>query len=283
MNYIEVNFITEPYSEDVCDVLIAELGAIGYNSFCNTDNGFMAYIPVSDFNLEAIDNLEIISFFSENYRINHTYQEIADQNWNKTWEDSFSPIIVDNRILVRAEFHETIPHIEYEIIIEPHMSFGTGHHATTALMLGSILESEEQIKGKRVLDMGCGTGILSIMAAKVGASEVVGIDIDEWAFNSAVKNIKNNHTDFISVKIGDATLLENEQPFDMILANINRNILLNDMSRYTVRLNPGGCLFMSGFYSQDLPLIREKAESLGLIFQGYKEEQEWVVATFYKK
>lgn len=283
MNYIEVNFITEPYSEDVCDVLIAALGTIGYNSFCNTDNGFMAYIPEADFNPESINNLDVISFFSGNYQISHTHKEIADQNWNKTWEDTFAPIVVDNRILVRAEFHETIPHIEYEIIIEPQMSFGTGHHATTALMLGSILERKEQIKGKRVLDMGCGTGILSIMAAKAGASEVVGIDIDEWAFNSTIKNTKNNHTDFISVKIGDATLLENEQPFDVILANINRNILLNDMPRYVARLNPNGCLLMSGFYSQDLSLIREKAESVGLTYQGYKEEQNWVVATFYKK
>lgn len=282
MNYIEVNFITKPYSEDVCDVLIAELGNIGYNGFSNTDNGFMAYIPLADFSEQALDELEIISFFSARYQISHSHREIADQNWNAVWEESFSPIVVDSRILVRAGFHETIPGIEYEIIIEPKMSFGTGHHATTALMLGIILENQAQIAGKRVLDMGCGTGILSIMAAKSGASEVVGVDIDEWAFNSAMKNMENNAAGNVTIRIGGAALLESERPFDVVLANINRNILLNDMRHYIARLNPGGHLIMSGFYKQDLSLIREKAESLGLIYQGHKEDENWVAATFYK-
>ena len=282
MVYTEVNFIIEPFSEAVCDALIAELGTIGYDGFSYTDKGFSAYIPAKNFNRQAISNLQLIVFFSENYRISFTEQEIAAQDWNKTWEDNFSPIVVDNRIQVRAGFHTPIPDIEYEIIIEPKMSFGTGHHSTTVLMLRTILKRANEIKGKRVLDMGCGTGILSIMAAKAGAREVTGIDIDDWAFNNAMENISNNQLNNITIKIGDASLLEKENNFDMILANINRNILLNDMEQYIQKLSPDGYLIMSGFYLQDLPLIQEKASSLSLNFKEYDEEKQWVAATFYK-
>ena len=282
MNSTEVTFVIEPYSENISDLLMAELGNIGYDGFAYTDNGFQSYIPAKDFNLQAIEQLEIFPFLAANYRITYTYREIAAQDWNKVWEENFTPITVDNRISVRAGFHEPIPGIEYEIIIEPKMSFGTGHHSTTALMLATILDQKEQIKGKRVLDMGCGTGILSIMAAKTGAKEVVGIDIDEWAYNNAMENMKNNGIGQVTIRIGDAALLTDEQPFDIILANINRNILLNDMSHYISRLNAGGYLMMSGFYLQDLPMIRNKAESLGLQYKSYKEDKNWVAVTFYK-
>lgn len=282
MNSTEVTFVIEPYSENISDLLMAELGKIGYDGFAYTDNGFQAYIPAKDFNAQAIGQLEILSFLADKYRITYTDREIAARDWNKVWEENFTPITVDHRISVRAGFHDPIPGIEYEIIIEPKMSFGTGHHSTTALMLATILDRVEQIKGKRVLDMGCGTGILSIMAAKAGAKEVVGIDIDEWAFQNAMENIKNNGIGEVTIRIGDATLLGDERPFDVILANINRNILLNDMHHYTSRLNAGGVLIMSGFYLQDLPLIREKAETLGLQYEDYKEDNNWVAATFYK-
>ncbi len=283
MTYTEIKFTIEPYEEPVADALIAELSNIGYDGFSYTDNGFTAYIDKALYNAEAIRNLEILQYFSEMYRITTTVQEIEDQDWNKVWEENFSPIVVDNRIQVRAGFHEPIPGIEYEIIIEPKMSFGTGHHATTALMLRTILEQATYIKGKRILDMGCGTGILSIMASKVGAREVTGIDIDEWAYNNAMENLQNNHINNITIKIGDASLLAAEKPFDVILANINRNILLNDMAHYTARLQQGGLLIMSGFYEHDLPMIREKAESLGLEYRSYREEKQWVAACFYKK
>lgn len=283
MTYTEIKFTIEPYEEPVADALIAELSNIGYDGFSYTDNGFTAYIDKALYNAEAIRNLEILQYFSEMYRITTTVQEIEDQDWNKVWEENFTPIVVDNRIQVRAGFHEPIPGIEYEIIIEPKMSFGTGHHATTALMLRTILEQATYIKGKRILDMGCGTGILSIMASKAGAREVTGIDIDEWAYNNAMENLQNNHINNITIKIGDASLLAAEKPFDVILANINRNILLNDMAHYTARLQQGGLLIMSGFYEHDLPMIREKAESLGLEYHSYREEKQWVAACFYKK
>ncbi|MCI5707816.1 MAG: 50S ribosomal protein L11 methyltransferase [Odoribacter sp.] len=283
MTYTEIKFTIEPYEEPVADALIAELSNIGYDGFSYTDDGFTAYTDKASYNTEAIQNLEILQYFSEIYSIKTTVQEIEDQDWNKVWEENFTPIVVDNRIQVRAGFHEPIPGIEYEIIIEPKMSFGTGHHATTALMLRTILEQASNIKGKRVLDMGCGTGILSIMASKVGAREVTGIDIDEWAYNNAMENLQNNHINNITIKIGDASLLTAEKPFDIILANINRNILLNDMEHYNARLQPEGLLIMSGFYEHDLPMIREKAEYLGLEYKSYHEEKQWVAACFYKK
>lgn len=282
MRYKEIHFIIQPYSEAIADALIAELSDINYDGFTYTDTGFTAYIPAPDYKPEAIPALPLLQYFSECYRITTEESEIEDQDWNKIWEENFTPIVVDNRIQVRAGFHAPVPDIEYEIIIEPKMSFGTGHHATTALMLKTILDLSTQFKDKHILDMGCGTGILSIMAAKVGASEVTGIDIDDWAYNNAMENIKNNHLDNIHIKIGDASLLQQEAPFDILLANINRNILLEDMEKYCLKLNQSGYLIMSGFYLRDLPMIRVKAESLGLQFKSYQEEKQWVAAVFYK-
>lgn len=282
MDYIELNFTITPYSEDVSEALMAELGTIGYDGFSYTDTGFMAYVPQKDFDENRLSELPLLAYFREQHTIAWQRQVIEDRDWNKVWEENFTPIVVDNRILVRAGFHETIPGIEHEIIIEPKMSFGTGHHATTALMLRSILHQSSRIKGKRVLDMGCGTGILSIMAAKAGAAEITGIDIDEWAYNNAQENIRNNHTDNIRIKIGDASLLADEAPFDAILANINRNILLTDMPHYAGKLVSGGLLIMSGFYEHDLPMIREKAATLGLSYESHDEKNQWVAAVFYK-
>lgn len=282
MTYTEVTFTIHPFSEAIADALIAELETIGYDGFVYTQDGFSAYLPEKEYNLQAIEELESLQYFSEHYRISTSVKVIPDQDWNKIWEENFTPILVDNRILVRAGFHESIPGIEYEIIIEPKMSFGTGHHATTALMLKTILEHKSEISNKRVLDMGCGTGILSILASKTGAGEVTGIDIDEWAYNNAMENIRNNHCNHITIKIGNASLLQNEKPFDIILANINRNILLEDMKLYVPKLNHKGYLFMSGFYLQDLPLIRQEAERLGLVYQNYLEDKNWIAVSFYK-
>lgn len=283
MNYKEITFTVTPYSEDIADVIIAELGNIGYDGFSYTDNGFTTYIPDNHFNEKAIAELDILSFLSPNFKIRWTCSNIQNQNWNKTWEDNFTPIIIKDRILIRAGFHPGIENIEYEIIIEPEMSFGTGHHSTTALMLETILDYTAQIKGKRILDMGCGTGILSIMAAKTGATDVTGIDIDEWAYNNAQKNIDNNHIHHISVKIGDVSLLQQENNFDVILANINRNILLRDMQQYVNKLNTDGYLFISGFYTEDLSLLQQEAERLNLEYLNHKTDHNWVAAVFYKK
>ena len=261
MFYTELTFHIFPYVEDIADAIIAELGDLGYDSFSYTDDGFKAYIPSNKFDEEQVKSLEILSFFQSLYTISWEKAEIENQDWNKIWEENFTPILVQDRILVRAGFHPTIENIEHEIIIDPKMSFGTGHHATTALMLETILDMKPDFSGKKVLDMGCGTGILSIMAAQSGAQSVTGIDIDEWAYNNAMENIATNNLNNIRVLIGDATLLDGREHYDIILANINRNILLNDMPAYVNVLNDKGYLIMSGFYTEDIPIIREKAES----------------------
>jgi len=283
MFYTELTFHISPYVEDIADAIIAELGDLGYDSFSYTHDGFKAYIPSKNFNEEEIEKMELLSFFQTMYTITREKTEIENRDWNKVWEENFTPILVRNRILVRAGFHPTIENIEHEIIIEPKMSFGTGHHATTALMLETILDMKPEFSGKRVLDMGCGTGILSIMAAQAGAKEITGIDIDEWAYNNAMENIATNHIDNIRILIGDASLLDGQNHYDIILANINRNILINDMHSYADVLALNGDLIMSGFYTEDIPIIREKAEQLGLTYQSNKVKENWTAVIFHKK
>lgn len=282
MDYTAINFNITPFSEEIADILIATMSSIGYEGFQYTDTGFTAYITCEQFQEERIQKLEILQSLAADYQIDWNFSVLQDRDWNLEWEKNFTPIIVDNRILIRAGFHPTIPGIDYEIIIEPKMSFGTGHHPTTTLMLETLLDFSGQMKGKRVLDMGCGTGILSILAAKLGASTVTGIDIDEWSYRNARENIENNQLQNIQIKIGNAGLLEKEKEFDFILANINRNILLTDMPFYERCLKDGAILIMSGFYRQDLPSIRQKAAELGMTYRDQKMKQNWVAVSFTK-
>lgn len=282
MDYTAINFNITPFSEEIADILIATMSSIGYEGFQYTDTGFTAYITCEQFEEERIQKLEILQSLAVDYQINWDFYVLQDRDWNLEWEKNFTPIVVDNRILIRAGFHPTIPGIDYDIIIEPKMSFGTGHHPTTTLMLETLLDFSGQMKGKRVLDMGCGTGILSILAAKLGASTVTGIDIDEWSYRNARENIENNQLQNIQIKIGNAGLLEKEKEFDFILANINRNILLTDMPFYERCLKDGGILIMSGFYTQDLPSIRQKAAELGMTYGDQKMKQNWVAVSFTK-
>lgn len=282
MDYKAINFNITPFSEEIADILIATMSSIGYEGFQYTDTGFTAYITCEQFEEERIQKLEILQSLAVDYQIDWNFSVLQDRDWNLEWEKNFTPIVVDNRILIRAGIHPTIPGIDYDIIIEPKMSFGTGHHPTTTLMLETLLDFSGQMKGKRVLDMGCGTGILSILAAKLGASTVTGIDIDEWSYRNARENIENNQLQNIQIKIGNAGLLEKEKEFDFILANINRNILLTDMPFYERCLKDGGILIMSGFYTQDLPSIRQKAAELGMTYGGQKMKQNWVAVSFTK-
>lgn len=282
MDYTAINFNITPFSEEIADILIATMSSIGYEGFQYTDTGFTAYITCEQFEEERIQKLEILQSLAIDYQIDWNFSVLQDRDWNLEWEKNFTPIVVDNRILIRAGFHPTIPGIDYDIIIEPKMSFGTGHHPTTTLMLETLLDFSGQMKGKRVLDMGCGTGILSILAAKLGASTVTGIDIDEWSYRNARENIENNQLQNIQIKIGNAGLLEKEKEFDFILANINRNILLTDMPFYERCLKDGGILIMSGFYTQDLPSIRQKAAELGMTYGDQKMKQNWVAVSFTK-
>jgi ribosomal protein L11 methyltransferase len=206
---------------------------------------------------------------------------VAEKNWNEEWEKNyFKPINVDNKCIIHSTFHTDYPEAEYEIIIDPKMAFGTGHHATTSQMVSGTLGMD--LKGKSVLDMGCGTGVLAMLASMKGAEPILAIDIDSWSYDNTLENMSINNIDNIEVKCGDASLLT-EGEFDVILANINRNILLNDMPTYVARLNKGGELLMSGFYSEDLHLIQNKAKELGLTYAYHKVKDDWTVVNFYKE
>ncbi|MGL5226945.1 MAG: 50S ribosomal protein L11 methyltransferase [Bacteroidales bacterium] len=279
MNYLEFQFSVSPNNEINADILSAMLGEIGFESFVSTDKGIDAYIQTSLYDENNVK--EVIENFPMEASISFTSNEVIAQNWNEEWEKHyFQPIIIEQKCVIHSSFHKDIPQTEYDILIDPKMSFGTGHHETTSLMLTFLLE--EELSNKSFLDMGCGTAVLAILASKKGANPITAIDIDEWATDNANENIRLNETNNIKVLLGDASLLQNENNFDIIFANINRNILLNDMHNYVAKLNDNGHLFMSGFYKQDIPVIEEEANRLGLKLIDFKERNNWVAVKFAK-
>ena len=277
MKYIEVT-ITLSTVDPYRDLLVDALGNEGpYDSFVELPDGLKAYVPADQFDEEwlksRIDNLHQFSMFNAQFSI----QEMPDKNWNEEWEKQHHAVLVEadngKKIWVRAPFHEHRTDADYEIEIEPKMSFGTAHHATTYMMLSYL--AELPLKGLRVLDMGCGTAVLGILAKMRGADYVEGIDIDEWAYNNAIENVQRNGVE-MTIRIGDASLLDKrEDKFDLVIANINRNILLNDMAAYAAVLNPGGTLLLSGFYESDIPALQQHAATLGLQLQQTKSRQSW--------
>ena len=214
--------------------------------------------------------------------ITYTYTEAEDKDWNEEWEKNFfQPIIIGNRCVIHSTFHQDVPKAEYDIVINPQMAFGTGHHETTSLIIEELLDSE--LKDKSLLDMGCGTSILAILARMRGARPCTAIDIDEWCVRNSIENIELNHVDDIAVSEGDASSLAGKGPFDVIIANINRNILLNDMKQYVACMHTNSELYMSGFYVDDIAAIREEAEKNGLAFVHYKEKNRWAEVKFIYK
>jgi len=272
--YIEIDFKVTPL-EPWVDLLIAALGEIGYESFENTDSGFLAYVALADY--DAQTTAEVLDTYHEHCAVNFSTKEIAATNWNADWEKNFSPITVGDRIHVRAPFHE-VTEAEYDIVIEPKMSFGTGHHQTTYLMLEHLLELE--INDQDVLDMGSGTAVLAIMACKRGARKALAIDIDAWCGENGLENAQRNGIDNIQVLVGTAEQLPKTPEFDLIIANINRNVLLEDMPAYVACLRPNGVVLLSGFYESDLEIISEKCKECGLVYQGHKTRDNWVAAKF---
>lgn len=271
--YIEYRFTVKP-KDPASDLLIAELGEAGFESFVEEDDDVLAYIQKTDWSKGMLENLPILE--NSRYKFTYDYKEIAQENWNATWEQNFQPIIVDDICMIRAPFHEAI-NVDYDIIIEPKMSFGTGHHETTHMMLQHILQLD--VKGKTVLDMGSGTGVLAILAAMRGATTIDAIDIDNWCYLNAKENVERNNMDFISVYEGDVALLEGKK-YDLIIANINRNILLADLPSYAKSLNTGGVLLLSGFYTEDLEMITQKCTELALKFEKNLERNNWVAAKY---
>jgi len=278
MNYIELNCNIEGNIELFSEILIAELGELGFDSFIECETGVKAYIPINLFNFDSIDKLNTLSY-KDLGSISFTYSEIEQQNWNELWESNFEPITVNNECIVYAPFHKNIPQLKYQILIEPKMSFGTGHHETTSLMIEQLLDLD--VAGKTMLDMGCGTGILAILAAKKNAKSIMAIDIDEWSIENTKENIQRNNTNNITPLLGDVQLINNNQ-FEIIIANINRNVLLEDIKHYALCLNKDGLLIVSGFYKSDLEDISNESKLRNFGFIDFKEKNNWVSAKFRK-
>jgi len=271
--YLGYDFKVKPLNPAV-EILIAELGAAGFESFVETQNGLSAYIQKDNWRQTILNKIMILD--SEEFEIDYTFKEIEQTNWNLEWEKNFNPIIVDSLCSVRAPFHEK-PQTKYDIVIEPKMSFGTGHHETTHMMIQQILKMD--LHQKSVLDMGCGTGVLAIFSAMKEAKYVEAIDVDNWCYVNSLENVARNKTPIVSVFQGDSLLLKGKS-FDVIIANINRNVLLADIKMYRKALSSNGVLLLSGFYKKDLPIIKKECESWQLNFYSMIEMNDWVSAKF---
>ena len=271
--YIGYDFRIEPV-QPAAEILIAELGSAGFESFVETDEGVTAYIQKDDWYDAILEDVYILN--SGEFKITFKFNEIEQTNWNEEWEKNFNPITVDDLVTVRAPFHEE-PDTKYDLIIEPKMSFGTGHHETTHMMIQHILKND--FEGKSVLDMGCGTGVLAILAEKVGASKLDAIDIDNWCYLNSVENVERNTCHNISVYQGDVKLLEGKH-YDTVIANINRNILLADISEYAKCLNENGTLYLSGFYKEDISIIEAECNKNMLKLAETIQKGQWISLKF---
>ena len=267
--YLGYHFNIEP-KELGSEILIAELGELPFESFIESEFGVTAYIQKQFWKEDILEDLFVLS--SPQFIISYTVEEIEQVNWNEEWEKNFEAIDVDGNCHVRAPFHPKT-NAEFDIVIEPKMSFGTGHHETTHMMIQHLLEID--VTGMRTLDMGCGTAILAILAEMKGAQPIDAIDIDNWCYLNSIENAQRNNCHHITVYEGDASLLVAQQ-YDLIIANINRNILLNDMQHYVDRLNPNGILLLSGFYEEDIPFINESCTEKGLTYVKKFQRNNWV-------
>lgn len=279
--YIEYDFKVLP-QQPGNEILIAELSYLGFDSFVETEEGLQAYILKSEWKENVLEEVHILQ--NPEFKITYKQKEIAQVNWNEEWEKNFNPIQIGNACYVRAPFHEP-KEVAYDIVIEPKMSFGTGHHETTYMMLEYVLDAA--LAEDHVLDMGCGTSVLAILASKRGAKQVDAVDFDSWCYENSLENIQWNKRTNIEVYEGTVEILEKlseeENPkYDTILANINRNVLLEDIPTYVKHLKKGGELYVSGFYKEDLPLIQEKAAAANASFVDNKERNNWIAARFKK-
>jgi ribosomal protein L11 methyltransferase len=277
MNYVELDFKLDPLLP-AREVLVYELGELLFESFVNTDAGIKAYIPIVDFDEDLLNDLMTFDIPD----LNHSYikKVIEQQNWNATWEQDFQAIYIEDKCVIRAPFHSAPPEGMMDLVISPKMSFGTGHHQTTYMMASQLFKLD--LVGKSVLDMGCGTAVLAIIAKKRGAEIVWGIDIEDFAYENAKENVKLNSVSQVIVYKGGVEKL-NSQSFHLILANINRNILLEDMEAYCNVLETNGRICFSGFFTTDIDVLKEHAKNLGLVFEDKQEKEGWAMLSFLKK
>jgi ribosomal protein L11 methyltransferase len=277
MEYVEFKAVVNPLDIGR-DILIAELSEVGFESFVETEDGVEAYIQLPLFNEALIDDISLLN--NPNFKVDYSTKTIEDQNWNAEWEKNFELINVENECVIRAPFHEKVDAVEFDIVIDPKMSFGTGHHETTYLMIKRLLTLD--LKNKNVMDMGCGTGVLAILAQLKKAQYVEAIDIDEWAYNNTLENIRNNNCNEIVVEMGGVDKIS-EKSFDVFIANINRNILLNDMEKYVSVIKNEGSLLLSGFFSSDKDMLLEVATLLNMELNYSESKNDWTMLHLIKK
>ena len=279
-DYIEVRFDVEPCEATSTDVLAAMLCDVEFESFVPDESGLTAYVKRELYNEAAI--ADIVTSFPLQAQINWRAEVIEGQDWNSEWEKNyFQPIVVGDKCVIHSSFHTDIPKVEYDIVIDPKMAFGTGHHATTSLIIRQLLEMS--LDGLSVMDMGTGTGILAILSAMRGAEKVSAIEIDEFAYVNAVDNVKINGEPQINVMLGDASLLANEEPVDVFIANINRNIITADIAEYAKTLKTGGIMLLSGFYEEDVEVIMSQARLHSLDYQSHTVQDRWTCLRLVKQ
>lgn len=271
-NYIEVRLNLSPCNETMTDVLAALLADEGFESFVPDSDGLTAFVREEVFNLAALDS--VISSFPFETAVTESHTLVEGRDWNAEWEKNyFKPIVVDDLCVIHSSFHKDIPACKYDIVIDPKMAFGTGHHATTTLILRRLLNMD--LSGRKVVDMGTGTGILAILADMRGAASIDAVEIDEFAYNNAAENLELNHAEHVRLHLGDATTLAEIRDIDLFIANINRNIITADMAAYTDTLSPGAEMILSGFYEEDIPVIMKTAETLGLKYSDHTVMDRW--------
>lgn len=278
MAYLEFIIPARSWESTQREILFAKMAQIGFEGFIEGEDDIQAYIDEERYDSEAL-NLLVDELADAGIRVQYRFHLTEDQNWNEEWEKKFEPVIIGKEVLIRAPFHDDSNDLECTLIIEPKMSFGTGHHHTTKLMIREM--GNHRFEGKHVLDMGCGTGVLGIYACKLGASRVLGVDNDQWAFENALENVKRNGAQCMEVKLGDVGILQDE-PFHMILANITRNTLVRDLSVYTEHLLDQAVLILSGILAEDAQFVLNEAYRCGLKHLGTGEASNWISLTFIK-
>lgn len=278
MKYLELTFDIAPYSSEVAEVLMVLVAEAGLESFLEIETGFKGYAQTAQFEPEVLDET-IASFLIPDIKIGYTITEAEDKNWNEEWEkNGFSPIEIAGKVIIHSSEHTNFSPVEYDMLINPCQAFGTGSHQTTYMIVERLLGME--LKDKSVLDAGCGTGVLGIFCGMKGAGRIFAYDIDNWSVRNAMENMKLNHIENMEVVEGDASVLLGQETFDLILANINRNILLNDMPSFFSVMHQGSRLILSGFYTEDMELIVRKARELGLSYLNHTEKDNWVSLLF---